>query len=183
MATKKIVNIIIGKNNKFGEIFTVPDEIKKQVQFAGLEKSLRIMSFSNPTNKMSKSVTDPRGTIDLLDSPAEARKKIMSAETDSLASVNYDPANQPGISNLIEVYANFKGLSLMEAEAKFKGSERYGDLKKEVADVVCEFLEDIQAKFNDVSDEEVLAVLEKGEAMVKPTADKTLGRMQRSLGF
>ena len=49
--------------------------------------------------------------------------------------------------------------------------------------MVCEFLEDIQAKFNDVSDEEVLAVLEKGEAMVKPTADKTLGRMQRSLGF
>ena len=141
------------------------------------------MSFSNPTNKMSKSVTDPRGTIDLLDSPAEARKKIMSAETDSLASVNYDPANQTGISNLIEVYANFKNLSLAEAESRFKGSQRYGDLKKEVADVVCEFLEDIQAKFNDVSDEEVLAVLEKGEAMVKPTADKTLVRMQDVLGL
>jgi tryptophanyl-tRNA synthetase len=176
-------DLAIRVNNKFGEIFTIPDEIKKQVQFAGLEKSLRIMSFSNPTNKMSKSVTDPRGTIDLLDSPAEARKKIMSAETDSLASVNYDPVNQPGISNLIEVYANFKGLSLMEAEAKFKGSERYGDLKKEVADVVCEFLEDIQAKFNDVSDEEVLAMLEKGEAMVRATADKTLFRMQRALGL
>lgn len=176
-------DLAIRINNKFGEIFTVPDEIKKQVQFAGLEKSLRIMSFSNPNNKMSKSVTDPRGTVDLLDSPAEARKKIMSAETDSLASVNYDPANQPGISNLIEVYANFKDMSLAEAEAKFKGSERYGDLKKEVADVVCEFLENIQAKFNEVSDEQIIEILEKGEATVQPTAIETLTRMQKVLGL
>ncbi len=49
--------------------------------------------------------------------------------------------------------------------------------------MVCEFLENIQAKFNDVSDEEVLAILEKGEAMVKPTADKTLGKMQEVLGL
>lgn len=176
-------DLAIRVNNKFGEIFTVPDEIKKQVQFAGLEKSLRIMSLSSPDNKMSKSVTDPRGTIDLLDSPAEARKKIMSAETDSLASVNYDPANQPGISNLIEVYANFKGLSLAEAEAKFKGSERYGDLKKEVADVVCEFLEDIQLKLSEISDEEITQILGRGESTVKPTANETLSRMQKVLGL
>ena len=176
-------NIAIRINNKFGEIFVVPDEIKKQVEFAGLEKSLRIMSLASPTDKMSKSVNDPRGTIDLQDSPAEARKKIMAAETDSLANVNYDPIKQPGISNLIGIYANFKNLKLVEAEAKFKGSERYGDLKKQVADVVCEFLEDIQLKFSEISDEEVMQILERGELTVKPTADKTLLRMQKVLGL
>lgn len=176
-------DISIRINNKFGDIFIVPEEIKNQVKFSGGDKSLRIMSLSNPTNKMSKSVSDPKGTIDLLDSPDDARKKIMSAETDSLASVNYDPTEQPGISNLIEIYANFKDLSLSEVEAKFKGSERYGDLKKEVTDVVCEFLEKVQLKFREITDEEVLAVLEKGEIKVKPTADQTLHRMQKALGF
>lgn len=176
-------DIAIRVNNKFGEVFVVPDEIKKQVEFAGLEKSLRIKSLSNPASKMSKSVSDPRGTIDLQDSPAEARKKIMSAETDSLASVNYDPVKQPGISNLIEIYANFNNLSLANAEAKFKGSERYGDLKKQVADVVCEFLEDTQLKLSEISDEEVTQILERGESTVKPTAEETLSRMQKALGL
>jgi tryptophanyl-tRNA synthetase len=176
-------DIAIRINNKFGDVFTVPAGLKEQVKFMGEEKSLRIMSLSSPDNKMSKSVSDPKGTIDLLDSPDEARKKIMSAETDSLASVNYDPQNQPGISNLIEIYAHFTDLSLSEAELKFKGSERYGDLKKEVADVVCEFLERIQLKFNDISDEEVLVSLEKGESAVKPTAESTLHKMQRKLGL
>lgn len=176
-------DIAIRVNNKFGEVFIVPDEIKKQVEFAGLEKSLRIKSLSNPASKMSKSVSDPRGTIDLQDSPAEARKKIMSAETDSLASVNYDPVKQPGISNLIEIYANFKNLKLTEAEAEFKGSERYGDLKKQVADVVCEFLEDIQLKLSEISDEEITQILGRGESTVKPTANETLSRMQKVLGL
>ncbi len=170
-------------NNPEDQIFIVPDEINSQVKFMGGEKSLRIMSLSDPLAKMSKSVSDPKGTIDLQDSPADARKKIMSAETDSLASVNYDPLNQPGVSNLIEIYANFKNLKIAEAELKFKGSERYGDLKNEVADLVCEFLEQIQLKFNGISDDQVLAILEKGEAVVRPTADATLTKMQVALGL
>jgi tryptophanyl-tRNA synthetase len=170
-------------NNKFGEVFTVPAEFKEQIKFMGGEKSLRIMSLSNPENKMSKSVSDPRGTIDLLDPPELARKKIMSAETDSLASVNYNSENQPGISNLIEIYANFQNLSLAKAEAEFKGSEKYGDLKNKVADIVCEFLEQIQLKLSKISDEEVLAALEKGEAAVEPAAEQTLQKMQQVLGL
>jgi tryptophanyl-tRNA synthetase len=176
-------DVAIRINNRFGDIFVVPEDLKNQVKFMGGEKSLRIMSLSNPTSKMSKSVSDPKGTIDLQDSPAEARKKIMSAETDSLSSVNYDQKNQPGISNLIEIYANFKNLSLTEAETKFKGSERYGDLKKQVADVVCEFLEVVQLKFNQISDEEVIAALEKGETSVRSIAEANLKKMQTVLGL
>lgn len=170
-------------NNKFGDIFTLPGTLKEQVEFAGQEEPVRIMSLSNPQNKMSKSVTDPKGTVDLVDSAEVATKKIMSAETDSEANIRLDRAKQPGIYNLLQILAIFSNRTLAEVEEQYKGSDRYGDLKRDVAELVSSFLTEIQQKYNSVSDQEILDALEKGEKVAQETSAPTLLKVQKAVGL
>jgi tryptophanyl-tRNA synthetase len=170
-------------NYKFGKIFTEPVEYKKQVEFAMQEEPVRIMSLSEPTNKMSKSVTDPKGTVDLTDSPEIATKKIMSATTDSVANIKLNRAEQPGIYNLLQITAIFTNQKLKDIEAKYLGSDKYGDLKKDVAEVVSQFLEETQLKLNQISDAEVYDVLARGEAEANLIANKTIQKVHQTLGL
>ncbi|MBP6880187.1 tryptophan--tRNA ligase [Candidatus Saccharibacteria bacterium] len=176
-------DLAIRINNKFGEVFLVPDALEEQIKFMEVEKPLRIMSLSDPTKKMSKSVIDATGTINLIDSPSVARKKIMSATTDSLQQVGYDHDKQPGISNLLQIYASFKGLKIKDAEKEFKDVTHYGDFKKTVADVVCEFLADVQQNFESISDDVIFEYMTNDEAKVSPVANETLARLQTALGL
>ena len=48
-----------------------------------------------------------QGTLLVLDPPNVITKKIKSAVTDSGRDVRYDPVDQAGISNLIEIYAEY----------------------------------------------------------------------------
>lgn len=75
-------------NHRYGDILIMP---RAQVTKVGA----RIMSLSDPSKKMSKS--DPKGDIFLKDDEKTIRKKIMSAVTDMVGKVNYDPENQPGV--------------------------------------------------------------------------------------
>ena len=170
-------------NSKFGEIFTLPVEYKKQVEFAMQEEPVRIMSLSEPTNKMSKSVTDPKGTVDLTDTPEIATKKIMSAITDSMANIKLNRLEQPGIYNLLQIISIFTNQKLKDVEAKYSGSDRYGDLKKDVAEVVSQFLEETQLKLNQISDAEVYDVLARGEAEANLIANKTIQKVHQTLGL
>ncbi len=176
-------DLAIRLNKKFGDIFLAPDPIEEQIKFMEIEKPLRIMSLSNPANKMSKSVTDAAGTINLIDTPANARKKIMGATTDSLQKVNYNLKEQPGISNLLQIYASFQGVTIKEAEKEFKDVTHYGDFKSTVADVVCQFLEDLQTNFQLISDDVIFEHLTRDEDLVNPVANETLARFQTALGL
>ena len=141
----------------------------------------RIMSLSNPTVKMSKS--DPKGDIFLKDPMNVVRKKIMSAVTDLGNEVKYDKENKPGISNLLTIYAALKEISIEEAEAHFVGY-RYGDFKKEVADVVVAELEPFQERYNQIiADKSYLSVLREGAEKAAKIAQKTLKRVQNAVGL
>ena len=61
-----------------------------------------------------------KGTIFLMDDIEVAKKKIMSAKTDSFNKVHFDEENQPGISNLINIYASLTGKDIAEIEAEFQ---------------------------------------------------------------
>ena len=141
----------------------------------------RIMSLSDPTKKMSKS--DPKGDIFLKDDLKTVRKKIMSAVTDSGCEVKYDVENKPGISNLLTIYAALKNVTIEEAEAHFNGY-RYGDFKKEVADVVCEELEGFQNKYREILESKVYEkVLEEGAVKARKIANVTLSRVKKAVGL
>lgn len=126
-------------NNKYVETFTIPEPLIPKV-------GAKIMNLQDPTRKMSKSDTDSKGIIFILDSEEVIRKKIMSAVTDSDNKVYYDIENKPGISNLLTIYSALSNMEIKEVEAKFCDSN-YGSLKKEVADLVVEKLLAIQEKY------------------------------------
>ncbi len=141
----------------------------------------RIMSLSDPTKKMSKS--DPKGDIFLKDDLKSVRKKIMSAVTDTGCEVKYDKVNKPGISNLLTIYSALKEITIEEAENEFTGAN-YGTFKKAVADVVCEVLEKIQTRYNDIINSPYLdEVLEKGKKEASQIAQKTLKRIKNVVGL
>lgn len=170
-------------NNRFGELFTVPESVKDQHAFFGKDQGLRIKDLVDPSKKMSKSDETGKGVIFLNDDPALAHKKIMSATTDDKASINYDKENQPGIANLIDILALLRKTSPSVVEAEFKGGERYGDFKKVVADEVATFLTEFQATLAGVDDSRIFAKLASSEQAMNDVANTTLLRVQKAVGL
>ena len=132
---------------------------------------------------MSKSITDPKGTILLTDDPELAAKKILSATTDTLGQINWDWDKQPGITNLLQIYSLLKGISKEETIAMWQGQTQYKNFKQEVADLVQTFLVNLQAKFAQISDSEVEAILNQGASKAAIIAKQTLTKVQKVVGL
>lgn len=170
-------------NSKFGELFVVPPEWKKQVAFTGRDESIRIRSLRNPEKKMSKSVEDPAGTILMTDAPEAAAKKIMSATTDSFADIQFNFKERPGISNLLQIGALLSAQHVAEYIEKWQGQAQYGPLKTEVAGFIKDFLTDFQAKLAKTSVQEIHKKLEEDEITMNKVANNTLFKVQKAVGL
>ncbi|MFZ1361193.1 MAG: tryptophan--tRNA ligase [Candidatus Saccharimonadales bacterium] len=170
-------------NKKFGELFMVPEPVAKQHEFFGKGQGLRIKDLIDPTKKMSKSDDSGRGVIFLRDTPDAARRKIMSATTDDKASVAYEPVQQPGISNLLQILSLLRGQPLDDIVAEYHGMERYGEFKKMVADETAVFLTDFQAKLAMADDADIITKLEQSEKAMNQQANKRLLRIQQAIGL
>ena len=169
-------NLATRFNNKYGEIFTLPEPLIPKV-------GAKIMDLQNPTKKMSKSDGDTKGSILLLDKEDVIRKKIMSAVTDSEGKVYYDPENKPGISNLLTIYSALSNIEIKEVEEKFAESN-YGNLKKEVADLVVATLTEIQDKYNKIlSSNEIEKILENGAKKTNQIAKEKYESILKKVGL
>lgn len=176
-------DIALRMNHKFGELFTVPEPTAKQTAFIQRDTGLRIRSLTNPEKKMSKSSNDQKSKINLADTPAQARKKIMAATTDSLGVINFDWQRQPGITNLLQLLAILTNRPQAEVNAEWVGQTQYGPLKRAVAEAVAAFLTDFQARLAGISDETLLATLERSERAMNEVASITLLRVQKAVGL
>lgn len=170
-------------NNKFGDIFTVPDATADQTKFMHRDSGLRIRSLTDPSKKMSKSSADNKSKILLRDRPEEAAAKIMNATTDSLASIHFDWDNQPGITSLLQILAMLSGREQAEVNAEWEGKDRYGDFKQAVAQAVQSFLIDFQERFDAITDAQLIYKLEQSESDLAPIARATLLRAQKAVGL
>jgi tryptophanyl-tRNA synthetase len=141
------------------------------------------MGLDDPTQKMSKSATGLNHAVALLDPPAKIRKTIMRATTDSNPAVDFDTAG-PGVLNLISIYQGFSGESDDAVKATFSG-KRYGDLKKQVAEIVVAHLEPFQQRYREItSDPAYLAgVLRDGAERVAPIANSTVRTVKERMGL
>ena len=164
-------------NNRYGKLFTVPEPLVAKV-------GARIMSLSDPTKKMSKSDETNKGCIYLLDDLKVARKKVMSAVTDSLGKVHYDPENQPGIANLMQILSSLSNeRSFEDIEKEFEG-KGYGDFKKAVADAVCAKLEEIQTRYNEILNSDLIeTTLANGAKKARVLAEEKLNQVQKAIGM
>ncbi|MBR5341568.1 MAG: tryptophan--tRNA ligase [Erysipelotrichaceae bacterium] len=163
-------------NNKYGETFVVPQPLIAKV-------GARIMSLSDPSKKMSKSDETNKGCIYLLDDLSLARKKIMSAVTDSLGIIQLDKENQPGLYNLIEIASSLSGRTMEDIVKEFEG-QGYGKLKAYVADVVCAELEKIQARYKEIIEShKIEEVLKDGALKASAIADKKMEDVKKKIGL
>ncbi|HHT27675.1 MAG TPA: tryptophan--tRNA ligase [Firmicutes bacterium] len=170
-------DIAIRVNNRFGEVFVVPEPYIPPKNTGG-----RIMSLTDPTKKMAKSA-DANSSIALLDPPDVIAKKIKSAVTDSGREVRYDEVEKPAISNLMVIYSLCSGDSLDDIAARY-GTSGYGKFKKDLADVVIQTLTPIQARYEELSEPGVIeSILAAGAAKAEPIAQRTLSRLQDKMGI
>jgi tryptophanyl-tRNA synthetase len=163
-------------NKKYGDTFKIPEPMIPEI-------GAKIKDLQDPTKKMSKSSTNPKGIIYLLDDETIIRKKIMSAVTDSEGKVYYDENNKPGISNLLTIYSYFKNISIKEAEEYFK-DYNYGNLKKEVADIVVDNLTKIQNKYNEIiNSKELDEILDNGKNKMNEYAKRKYEDIRKKVGL
>src|SRR6185295_8835368 len=159
-----------------GETFTMPATSLPSI-------GARVMGLDDPTVKMSKSAPGAGHAVALLDPPATIKKKILRATTDSNPAVDFEAAG-PGVVNLLGIYQAFSGWSNDQMRAHFAGM-RYGDLKKQVAEMVIAKLEPLQQRYREItSDPGYLdGVLRSGAEAVEPIANSTVRLVKERMGI
>src|SRR5688572_26794622 len=164
-------------NSRYGDTFVVPEALIPK-------ESARIYDLQEPTAKMSKSSASEAGLVKLLDDPAITAKKIKSAVTDTEREVRYDPTLKPGISNLLDIYAATTGKSIAELEAEYAG-RGYGDLKKELAEVVVDALAPIRTRTLELMQDpaELDRLLSIGAEKASERAERVLSEVYDRVGF
>ncbi|RMD52376.1 tryptophan--tRNA ligase [Candidatus Parcubacteria bacterium] len=169
-------NLAIRFNNRFGEIFTIPEPIINN-------NSARILSLSNPEKKMSKSDPAAKSYILLTDEPALIRKKIMSAVTDSERIITTDN-NRRGLHNLLTIFSLVSGKSIEELANEYETSGMKV-LKENLADALIEYLKPIKEKINDyLADKaELERILKNGANSARPQAEAKLNQIKKALGL
>src|SRR4051794_5008832 len=163
-------------NSRFGPTFTLP-------QPRIPEGAAKILDLQSPEKKMSKSLP-PAGCVFLLDDPRVTAKKIRSAVTDTGREVVADPVGKPGVTNLLAIHAALSGRSVPELEEHFAG-RGYGDLKKELAEVVTEFVTPVRERTHELLDDraELERLLATGAGRAREVAAKTLATAYERVGF
>ncbi|WP_408909486.1 tryptophan--tRNA ligase [Streptomyces solicavernae] len=164
-------------NGRFGETFTVPAPHI-------LKETAKIYDLQDPTVKMSKSASTPKGLINLLDEPKATAKKVKSAVTDTDTEIRFDREAKPGVSNLLSIYSTLTGAGIPELEQKYTG-KGYGALKTDLAEVMVEFVtpfrERTQAYLDDP--ETLDSILAKGAEKARSVAAETLAATYDRVGF
>ena len=169
-------NFVDRFNHRFGKTLVKPEIITPK-------EGGRIMSLQDPTSKMSKSDSNPKGFISLLDDPKTIIKKVKSAVTDSLGRVQYDKENQPAISNLLIIYSNLAHEPIEDIIAKYDGLG-YGQFKKDLADLIVSVIEPIQRDYYDLMEgSELDDILKAGGQAAGDIARETLARLEEAIGL
>ena len=163
-------------NSLYGETFIVPATHLPAV-------GARIMGLDEPAKKMSKSAEGAGHAVALLDKTDQIRKKIMRATTDSNPAVDPDHLG-PGVANLLSIFQAFSEWPEDRVRNHFAGL-RYGDLKKQVAELVIAQLEPLQKRYHEIisNPDYLSAILQRGRDRVAPLADATVNVVKRRMGL
>ena len=170
-------DIAIRFNNIYGETFKVPEPFIPKM-------GARVMMLNDPEKKMSKS--DPNGCVFLMEKQDDILRKFKRAVTDCDTEhcVRYAPAEKPGVSNLMDIYAAVTGKSYDEIEREFDG-QGYGVFKPAVGEAVADYLRPIREEAARIlADKAYLqSVYKEGAERAGYIARKTLRKVYKKVGF
>ena len=164
-------------NNIYSDTFKVPEPYIPKT-------GARVMSLNAPDSKMSKSI--PEGCIFMMEKPEDIQRKFKRAITDSDTEncVRFDPANKPGVANLMNIYSAVTGKTFEEIEAEFAGMG-YGKFKPAVGDAVIETLNPIREEATRILKDKAYleSVYKAGAEKASYVANKTLRKVYKKVGF
>ncbi|RZQ62825.1 tryptophan--tRNA ligase [Amycolatopsis suaedae] len=164
-------------NNRYGRTFTVPEpHIVKD--------TAKIYDLQDPAIKMSKSASAVNGIVELLDDPKRSAKKIRSAVTDTGREIVFDAENKAGVSNLLTIYAALTDRAIADLENAY-ADKGYGDLKKDLAEILVEFVTPFQERVRSYVDDpaELDKVLARGAERAREVSSATLASVYDAVGF
>ena len=164
-------------NHRFGETFKVPEAYI-------VKETAKIFDLQDPTAKMSKSASSPNGTLELLDTPKKAAKKIRSAVTDSGDEVRFDEKEKPGVSNLLVIYSALSGRTIADIEREYVG-QQYGGFKVALSELVADFVGPFGERTRELLDDraELDRILKAGAEQAREVASQTLDLVYERSGF
>ncbi|WP_079123678.1 tryptophan--tRNA ligase [Streptomyces sp. NBRC 110611] len=164
-------------NTRYGGTFTLPSAYI-------VKETAKIFDLQDPSIKMSKSASSPKGLVDLLDDPKVTAKKIKSAVTDTDTVIRFDREAKPGVSNLLSILSTLTGTSIPDLEKSYEG-KMYGALKGDLAEVMVDFVTPFRDRTREfLDDPETLdAILAKGAEKARAVAAETLATTYDRLGL
>ncbi|WP_347353907.1 tryptophan--tRNA ligase [Intrasporangium sp.] len=164
-------------NQRYGDTLVVPEPHI-------IKETAKIQDLQEPTAKMSKSAATDAGLISLLDDPKRIAKKIRSAVTDTEREIRFDPDAKPGVSNLLSIHAALSGTPVHALETAYEG-KGYGDLKKDVADVVIEAITPFRQRTLELMADpgELDRILADGAGRAAEVAEATVRRVYDKVGL
>ena len=152
-------------NTRYGPTFTVPEPYI-------LAGAAKIHDLQDPSAKMSKSSSTPAGTSTCSTTRRSARRRSGAPSPTPEREIRYDPQNKPGVSNLLTIYSGLTDRKISELEGEYAG-RGYGDLKKDLAEVVAAFAEPLAARSAYLDDPaELDRVLAAGAARARELAGR-----------
>jgi tryptophanyl-tRNA synthetase len=164
-------------NHRYKKTFRLPEPYI-------LKSTAKIADLQEPTAKMSKSASSAAGIVEMLDDPKVSAKKIRSAVTDSDSVIRFDVEEKPGVSNLLTIYSALSARPIADLEQEYEG-RGYGDLKKDLADVVVDFVTPFRERTLELLDDQayLTEVLREGAAQAGAVARATLRDVYQRVGF
>lgn len=165
-------------NHRYGEVFPEP-----QAYNFG-EELVKVPSLDG-AGKMSKS-ENQYATLYLSDSDELIRKKVMKAKTDSGPTEN-NSAKPDYIEN---IFLLMKLVSAPETVANYENDYnncniRYGDMKKQLAEDMVQFITPIREKAEAIRTNPVFLkeVMEKGAEKARKSARSTMELVRQAIGL
>jgi len=171
-------NFVKRFNHRYGEVFPEPQAFnynEELVKVPGLDGA----------GKMSKS-ENQMATLYLADSDDMIRKKVMKTKTDSgpAAPNSVKPDYIENIFLLMKLVSDPGFIEKMESDYN-NCTIRYGDLKKQLAEDMVQFIAPIRQRVDDIlQDEKYLKeVMEKGAAKAGKSAKNTMTLVREAMGL
>ena len=172
-------DIAIRFNRIYGDVFTVPEAYIAPV-------GARIMNLQEPAKKMSKSDSgNLNNLIYMSDDPKTVIKKFKRAVTDSINQIKYDPQEQPGVSNLLTIYASATNRKIEECVAEFANATGYGALKNSVGEAVVAMMEPMHKRFTELKSDTAYIdnIIKTNKERAEEMAQVTLNTVKDVIGF
>lgn len=171
-------NFVNRFNGRYGEMFPEP------YPFNYSNELVKVPSLDG-TGKMSKS-ENVNATLYLADDDDLIRKKVMKAKTDS-GPTEHNSEMVDYIKNIFQLMSLVSAPDVVDTyrNAYNECTIRYGDMKKQLAEDMVNFIAPIRQKATELQEnpEQIRKILKEGAEKARESASKTIAEARKLIGI